>query len=105
MKKYIKNGVKYIENDMDVKFINERTAFLAAQCYEFLGVKLGYLTCTTFSPEHHKFEVTFYLEDKQLPRIPVNYPHTAKVITSHEYWQEFSKKVVRVRSIEFKFNY
>lgn len=93
--------MRSVTND---KFINEAAALQAAQAMQTLLFTEGFSTYTSFYKGLEKLEVEAHFENK-LPTIPKSYLSSGKEISSHEYYQEFSKKVVRYRTITFYFRY
>lgn len=87
------------------KFFNMEAAQIAFEMMQRIMVFQGFLTCSTINPELHKFELTVHFEDSNYPRVPLGYIFTKKTITSHEYWQEFTKSMQRVRCVDFTFKY
>ena len=105
MKKSNQNGVITLESEDYGKFINEAAACMAFESMQRFMAFQGYLTCSTISPKNQKYELTVHFEDSSYPQVPIGYKFTKKTITSHKYWQEWQKKVQRVRCIEFTFKY
>lgn len=99
-----KNGSIYMRSETNEKFINEAAALQAAQAMQTLLFTEGFSTYTSFYKGLKKLEVEAHFENN-LPIIPEGYKSSCKEITSHEYYQDFSKEVVRCRTITFYFKY
>ena len=105
MKKSIKNGVIYIESEKEQKYISASAAIMAAQYTELYLAMEGYLVSSTYNVENEKVEVTVHFDGKPYPKIYKGAKPTKKTITSHQYWQEFSKSMVRVRCMTLTFKF
>ncbi len=105
MKKSIENGVIYIESEKEQKYINAISAIAAAQCVQLNLALEGYLVTSTFNIENNRAEVTVHFDGKPIPKINQGTKPTKKTITSHQYWQEFTKSMVRVRCMDLTFEF
>ena len=105
MKKSIENGVIYIESEKEQKYINAISAIAAAQCVQLNLALEGYLVTSTFNIENNRAEVTVHFDGKPFPKINQGTKPTKKTITSHQYWQEFTKSMVRVRCMDLTFEF
>lgn len=105
MKKEIRNGVIYIESEKEQKYISASAAIMAAQYTELYFAMEGYLVSSTYNLENNKVEVTVHFESKPYPKIYNGAKPTKKTITSHQYWQEFTKSMVRVRCMDLTFEF
>lgn len=97
MKKEIRNGVIYIESEKEQKYYSAINAISAAYCVQLNLALEGYLVTSTYNIENNRAEVTVHFEGKPFPKINNVEKPTRKTITSHQYWQEFTKSMVRVR--------
>lgn len=105
MKKSIKNGVNYIESEKEQKYMNAISAISAAQCIQLNLALEGYLVTSTYNTENKRVEVTVHFEGKPFPKINQGTKPTKKTITSHQYWQELTKSMVRIRCMELSFEF
>lgn len=105
MKKSKRNGVIYIESEKDQKYSNAISAISAAQWVELTLAFEGYLVSSTYNTENNRAEVTVHFNNKPYPKINKLPKPTKKTITSHQYWQEFTKSMVRVRCLDLTFEF
>lgn len=105
MKKEISNGVIYIESEKEQKYINAFNAIAAAQYAELCFAMQGYLVASEYSHDTGRAEVTVYFEGKPFPKIKQGVNPTKKTIRSHQYWQESTKSMVRIRCMELRFEF
>ena len=105
MTKERKNGVCRIEVDANCNFINDKFALLAAQAVQLYIAQMNlpsYLRCD-FSVG--KVELTIHLHGTSQPKLPKGYLFSRKELHSHEYYSNYDKVLVRVRTIEYSFTY
>lgn len=103
MKKSIEFGVKKLTDDTKKKFINEAAALMSMQAIQMVAGQQGYLVTTTFSPMNKRAEVCIHFEGMSYPKVSSGYKYTKKEVSSHEYWQSWSKSMERVRCLTYEF--
>lgn len=99
------NGVIYIESEKEQKYINASAAIMAAQYTELYLMMEGYMVASTYDIENKRIEVTVHFNGKRIPKIHQVVKPTTKTITSHQYWQKFTKSMVRVRCMDLTFEF
>ena len=105
MKKRIENGVIYIESEKEQKYMNAISAISAAQCIQLNLALEGYLVTSSVDIENNRAEVTAHFNGKPFPKINQGVKPTKKIITSHQYWQDFTNSVQRVRCMTLIFEF
>ena len=105
MKKSIVNGVIYIESEKEQKYFTPTIAITAAHWFALKLALEGYLVTSTYNTENNRAEVTVHFDGKPFPKINNLPKPTKKTITSHQYWQEFTKSMVRVRCMDLTFEF
>jgi hypothetical protein len=105
MKKYRENGTCYMEGDFAGPFVNVDAAIMAAQVMQLYFAKRNLSTSLRMFLEVGSIELTVHLEGATNPALPRGYHYSKKRVTSHEYFSEYEKAVVRVRCLEFYFTY
>lgn len=104
MRKERRHGTCYMKSERTEKFINEASALLAAQTMQTLLFTRGFVTTSNFSKFPKKMEVSVIFKN-ELPLVPKAYIASAKEISSHEYYDDYSMKVCRIRVITYYFTY
>lgn len=105
MKKENWHGYITITSEREKKFENADVALMAAQTLQLEMTQKGYLTTSTFNTENRKLEVTVHFSDKLFPSILKDYQATWCTITSQEYWNEYEKRMRRIRCLNYYFEY
>lgn len=105
MMKYRRNGTCYLEGDNTGAFVNDFAAMMAAQVMQLYFAKRNLSTSLRINLSVGSIELTVHLDGPTYPVIPQNYFYSKKRISSHEYFSDFDKEVVRVRCLELIFTY
>lgn len=105
MKKEIRNGEIRIMSDKFYKFNDQSSAIrFCLKTLSYYG-SLGYLTTSRIDTETYSIEVTVHFEGKSFPSTPASMLYTFKEVTSHQYWNEYEGRQVRVRCVTYYFKY
>lgn len=105
MKKEVRNGTIHLTSEKSEPFINAATALLAMQAIEFVAANMGYSTHSSIYLPHKRIELSIHFEGANLPQLPSGYKYTWRDITSHSFYSDTLREEVRVRVIDYYFEY
>lgn len=96
---------KEIKRGDGKKFVNAAAAIMALQAAQVFYSLAGYLTSTYICTETGRVELTVHFSDKPYLKIPMGYNYSVCEIESHEYWSDYKKSMIRVRTMCYTYKY
>lgn len=105
LNKRMSNGVIYLTSEKKEKYVNAAQALLAMQALQFVIVMSDYMTTSHIRMKSGTIELCVHLENLLLPPVLAGYGFTWKEITSHRFWDPYSKKTCRVRCVTYYFEF
>lgn len=105
LNKRMSNGVIYLTSEKKEKYVNAAQALLAMQALQFVMVMSDYMTTSHIRMKSGTIELCVHFENQSLPRVPAGNGFTWKQITSHGYWDTYTKKPCRVRCVTYYFEF